>query len=328
MRILAISGGTRNGNNDSICKEALLAARAQGAEVRFIRLLDLELKHCTGCGFCMKSLNLGHGGGCTQKDDFEWLRDQILDADGVLFSIPVFEKGAAGVFHTLLDRFGPRSDIGTNLVGKQLAEETGGTPPDPRLFRKKAVAYLGTGGTDYVTRFQCDCRMLSTLMLWRTIACEVFDWTTCFEVEDHRIARVRQIGAALAQGAADPEHAPYLGAAGACPHCGSNNFYLHPTGQAECCLCGLKGYLEATKNSLRFCFSPDQLKLAYDTVEGKLHHAEDIRRNQARRVKIKASALYKQRKQAYLHCLTPSLPGQDAACHPPDEGSFPDGHGV
>jgi len=308
MRILAISGGTRNGNNDSICKEALLAAQRQGAEVRFIRLLDLDLKHCTGCGFCMKSLNLGQGGGCTLRDDFEWLRSEILDADGLLFSIPVFEKGAAGIFHTLLDRFGPRSDIGTNILGKKISEEKEGREPDPRLFRQKVAAYLGTGGTDYVTRFQCDCQMLSTLMLWNTIACEVFDWTTCFEVEDERIARVHSIGMSLAQGALEPEHAKFMGKPGICPQCGNSNFFLQSDGRAECCICGIKGYLEANDRSLRFCCSQDQLEYAYNTLKGKIHHAEDIRSNQARRTAIKGTELFKQRKQDYIRLFPPISP--------------------
>lgn len=32
MKILGISGGTKNGANDCMCKEALLAAKEQGAE--------------------------------------------------------------------------------------------------------------------------------------------------------------------------------------------------------------------------------------------------------------------------------------------------------
>ena len=38
MKILGISGGTKNGANDCMCKEALLAAKEQGAEIEFVRL--------------------------------------------------------------------------------------------------------------------------------------------------------------------------------------------------------------------------------------------------------------------------------------------------
>lgn len=47
MKILGISGGNKNGANDCMCKEALLAAKEQGAEIEFVRLMDLDIKHCT-----------------------------------------------------------------------------------------------------------------------------------------------------------------------------------------------------------------------------------------------------------------------------------------
>ena len=49
MKILGISGGTKNGNNDAMCKEALMGAKEAGAEVEFINLNELHIEHCTGC---------------------------------------------------------------------------------------------------------------------------------------------------------------------------------------------------------------------------------------------------------------------------------------
>lgn len=308
MTILGISGGTRNGNNDAICKEALRGAREQGAEISFIRLLDLELRHCTGCGACMRSLNLGQGGGCILKDDFNWLREQILQADGVLFSIPVFEKGAAGVFHTLLDRFGPGHDRGTNQLSRETARKTGGKEPDPRLFQEKPVAFLGTGGTDYTSRFQCDCAMLAMLMMWRVIDCEVFQWTSHFILEDHRIQRVNAVGAALAQAAAGSAAAECLSPSGVCPNCNCSNFYIHQDGTAECCLCGVRGKLELQGGPPRFTFAEEELDRAANLLPGKLLHAKDIKRNQLRRQELKQSDLYQVRMQFYKDFISPLQP--------------------
>ena len=96
MKILGISGGTKNGANDCMCKEALLAAKEQGVDIEFVRLMDLDIKHCTGCKACVMSLFSGRGNMCVLKDDFQWLLDKMLDADGIIFSIPIFEKCAAG----------------------------------------------------------------------------------------------------------------------------------------------------------------------------------------------------------------------------------------
>lgn len=46
--------------------------------------------------------------------------------DGIIFSIPIFEKGAATIFCSLTDRFGPRMDKGNNLTATEIAKKTNG----------------------------------------------------------------------------------------------------------------------------------------------------------------------------------------------------------
>ena len=177
MKILGISAGTRNGNNDSMCKEALMGAKEMGAEIEFIRLLDLDIKYCTGCIACVKSLMSGKGGQCVLKDDFEWLRDKMMEADGIIFSVPIFEKGAAAIFRSLTDRFGPRMDRGNNLAATEIAKQTNDKAPDQRVFKEKVISYIGLGGSDWTTRIQCDFEMLSLIPIWKTINNEVFSWS-------------------------------------------------------------------------------------------------------------------------------------------------------
>ena len=80
MKIVGVSLGTRNGSNDSMCKEALIAAQEMGAEGSFIHLLDWDIKDCTGCVACSRSLVMGKGNVCTRKDEFDDFRSQLLDA--------------------------------------------------------------------------------------------------------------------------------------------------------------------------------------------------------------------------------------------------------
>ncbi|MFQ7738053.1 MAG: flavodoxin family protein, partial [Emergencia timonensis] len=121
MKILGISGGSKNGNNDAMCKEALMGAKEAGAEIEFINLNELHIEHCTGCTACVMSLMSGKGGACPVKDDFEWLRDKMMDADGIVWAIPIFEKGASGLFRTITDRMGPRNDKAMIIVGSKIA---------------------------------------------------------------------------------------------------------------------------------------------------------------------------------------------------------------
>ena len=114
-----------------MAKEALKGALEQGAEVEFVRLLDLKLKPCNGCNACTMSLMKGGPGNCViQDDDFDWLDEKVLDADGVVFAMPVFEKGAPGVFNIIHDRmFGPSHDLGIVDYGQRIAEKSGASGP-------------------------------------------------------------------------------------------------------------------------------------------------------------------------------------------------------
>ena len=133
MKILGISYGTLNGGNDTMVKEALMGAQEVGAEVEFINVNTLNIKHCTGCKACVMGLFSGRGNACILKDDMQWLTDKMYDADGLIFSVPIFEKCATGLFHTTMDRFGPRMDRGNLMIAQKIAEN-GGTPIDPCLL--------------------------------------------------------------------------------------------------------------------------------------------------------------------------------------------------
>ena len=53
-----------------MCKEALMGAKDQGAEIEFINMQHLHIEHCTGCIACVKALFSGRGNLCVLKDDF------------------------------------------------------------------------------------------------------------------------------------------------------------------------------------------------------------------------------------------------------------------
>lgn len=98
------------------------------------------------------SLFSGRGNMCVLKDDFQWLLDKMLDADGIIFSIPIFEKCAAGIFHTIMDRFGPRMGLSNNIVADKISAANGGRRIDPKYMKTRAVSYMGIGGSDWATQ--------------------------------------------------------------------------------------------------------------------------------------------------------------------------------
>ena len=69
----------KDSNCEILLKEALLACREQGAEVRMINLKDYELLDCNGCTACTMGMSMGKNTGCSlaDKDD----KQKIMDVD-------------------------------------------------------------------------------------------------------------------------------------------------------------------------------------------------------------------------------------------------------
>jgi multimeric flavodoxin WrbA len=309
MKILGVSSGSKNGNNDSMCKEALMGAKETGADIEFVRLLDLDLKHCTGCIACVMSLMQGKGNRCALKDDFDWLVDKMLDADGVIFTSPVFVKGTPGVFHTIIDRFGPRMDRANNIISTEIAKKNGGTIPDPRILKDKVVSYIGIGGSDWTSRVQCDHSLQAMSPMWKIIDNEVFSWSKGVIMEDDKVARAHQIGVNLATAAMDIAGAKYMGDDGICPHCHSRNFYLrNDAAKAICSSCGITGELKITDGKINFEFPEAQLSAAHDTVPGKMHHVDDIKNIEGKFMATRKTDAFKERVKNYKAFISASKP--------------------
>ena len=309
MKILAISGGSRNGTNDAMAREALMGAREEGAEIEFINLYGLDLKPCTGCIACVNSLMSGGAGDCFLKDDYLWLVDRVRDADGVIFVMPVFEKGAPAIFKIIQDRmFGPSNDTGTNTVARMIAGKMGKTGPDPRKFAKKAVSIIGIGGSDWNTRFSCDLNLAVMVQMWTVIDDVVFSWSKSLIMDDEGVKKCRRVGSNIARAAADIEKAKYLGDQGVCSNCHSRNFFLHADGIAECEVCGIKGRLNNNEKGFVFSFDPEQLEHAHNLLPGKMLHMKDIGEMESRFAEEKKMPDFKARQDMYKAFLESSMP--------------------
>lgn len=307
MKIVGVSFGTHNGNNDTMCRAALMAAAEQGAEVEFIHLLDWDIQDCTGCVACSRGLVMGKGNICTRRDDFDAFRSILLDADGVLFVSPIFESGASGLLHTVCDRFGPRMDRGMNIIGDQISKARGGPGVDPRLLRDKVISFIGIGGSDWACRIQTDHAMVAMSPGWKVIDNDFFSWSKDIIMHDDKIERVKQIGRNLAAAAADIAAAKYMGEPGVCPHCQCSNFWLVPgTTTAVCELCGLEGRLEVEDGAWKFIFDPADEHKAHDTVSGKFLHADDIKENEGRLMDLGKDPEFQARKKFYTAFIAPT----------------------
>ena len=319
MKILGVSLGTKNGNNDTMCCVALEAAQAAGAEIEFIHLHDWDIQSCSGCVACSRGLVMGKGMVCSRKDDFKAFYEKIADADGVLFVDPIFESGGTGLFHTITDRMGPGHDTGMMMIADKILQEKGGPGLDKKYFKQKAVSFVGIGGSDWAVRVETDHAMFAMSPGWKVVDNDFFSWSKDVIMQDDKIARMQEIGRNLVAAAKDiaekelgfggeaDKVSYWKGKKGACPHCQGNNFYIYPgTTKCVCELCGLEGTLEIEDGAFVFKFDPAEEHRAHDIVSGKFLHGDDIFENENRLMNLYKDEEFKRRKAHYLGVCAPT----------------------
>lgn len=98
MRIIAIDATPRRGVISRSVETAAQAAEAAGAEVRIVRLRELDIRECTGCLVCKGN------GVCKIRDDLPALGDELAVADAVIFGTPSYFVHAHGTTRALLSR--------------------------------------------------------------------------------------------------------------------------------------------------------------------------------------------------------------------------------
>ena len=100
MKILVITGSPRKiGNSNTLAEHFIKGAEEAGHKVvRF----DSAFKNVHPCVACNKC---GMNGECVFKDDFEFVRNNIVDADAVVFATPMYYFGISAQIKAVIDRF-------------------------------------------------------------------------------------------------------------------------------------------------------------------------------------------------------------------------------
>ena len=100
MKILVITGSPRkNGNSNTLADSFIKGAEDAGhTVVRF----DAAFKNVHPCVACNKC---GISGQCVFKDDFEFVKENIIDADAVVFASPMYYFGISAQIKAVIDRF-------------------------------------------------------------------------------------------------------------------------------------------------------------------------------------------------------------------------------
>jgi multimeric flavodoxin WrbA len=104
VKLLGISGSPRKqGNTKYLLERALESAAAAGQGNVEPELYEITGKKFAPCISCYKCIEKGD---CIQKDDFHELRDKWVDADAIIYSLPVYHMGIPGQVKCFIDRLG------------------------------------------------------------------------------------------------------------------------------------------------------------------------------------------------------------------------------
>lgn len=98
-KVMVISSTPRSGgNSDVLCDRFVEGAQNAGNTAEKIRLADLTIKYCTGCGACNRTHR------CVQKDDMDGVLKAMVAADVIVLATPVYFYTMCAQLKTLIDR--------------------------------------------------------------------------------------------------------------------------------------------------------------------------------------------------------------------------------
>ena len=100
MKILVLTGSPRkNGNSNTLADYFIKGAQEAGHEIVRFDAAFKNVHPCIACNRC------GMDGPCVFKDDFEFVRTHIVDADMVVFATPMYYFGVSAQLKAVIDRF-------------------------------------------------------------------------------------------------------------------------------------------------------------------------------------------------------------------------------
>lgn len=104
MKVIGFNGSPRKKwNSATLLQKALEGAGSKGADTELLHLYDLDYKGCKSC-FACKTIGGKSYGRCAVQDDLTPIFKKIEEADGVIFSSPIYFGDVSGEMRSFLER--------------------------------------------------------------------------------------------------------------------------------------------------------------------------------------------------------------------------------
>jgi multimeric flavodoxin WrbA len=134
IKVLGICGSPRIGNSQFLLDKAMEAVARVSEEVQ-IKAYTIRGKQYAGCVMCQTCMKDGE---CVIKDDFQELRDLWIEADVIIYSVPVYHMGMPAQLKAFIDR------LGNSLFGRYKDNFPVGSETLPRSLKVIGSIAQGT----------------------------------------------------------------------------------------------------------------------------------------------------------------------------------------
>lgn len=116
-KIVVITGSPRKGGNSTAMAEAFIkAAEGKGHSVTRLDAATVNVGGCHACETCYKT-----GKACSFDDDFNKIAPAILEADVVVFAMPVYWYSIPSQIKAIIDKLYSFCVAGKDIAGKGCA---------------------------------------------------------------------------------------------------------------------------------------------------------------------------------------------------------------
>ncbi len=107
MNLLAIVASPRKGKaTDTLVDKAIEGAtsKSPNCHVKKLYLIDHEIQFCKNCLACRDSKTKSPVADCAIRDDMDYIREDVLQSDSLIFGTPVHMGYATAIMMTFLER--------------------------------------------------------------------------------------------------------------------------------------------------------------------------------------------------------------------------------
>ena len=156
MKVLIFNGSPKGDQSDTMHLTRAFAAglsEAVDADIQTINVIDKHIEYCRGCLSCKRN-----GGSCVFDDDMQGILAQILEADLLIFSFPLYNYGMPAHLKALLDRTMPLSTLAMEKVGDRYVH-----PGRADFSRLSYVMICGCGFPNSKNNFEAMARQFSLM---------------------------------------------------------------------------------------------------------------------------------------------------------------------